>query len=213
VISGRDDMPVNFVSFFDALRFVNWLDNGQPTGAQDASTTEDGAYTFSGPTTVSARNEDATIALPSENEWYKAAYYDAQSASYFDYPASSNAPTTCSMPTATPNQANCGFVVSDVTIKGSYTGSPSPYDTFDQGGNVLEWTEAIIGVTMNRGLRGGYFGSSEGALAASIRGQGGPSTETESIGFRVAPEPDRNLLLVAGVLGLFGLAGLRRARA
>ncbi|MHC5110450.1 MAG: hypothetical protein ACYTHJ_11290, partial [Planctomycetota bacterium] len=27
--------PVNFVSFFDAMRFVNWLHNGQPSGAQD----------------------------------------------------------------------------------------------------------------------------------------------------------------------------------
>ncbi len=26
-------MLVNYVSFFDALRFVNWLHNGQPTGS------------------------------------------------------------------------------------------------------------------------------------------------------------------------------------
>ncbi len=39
-------MPVNFVSFWDGLRFANWLHNGQPTGAQGNSTTEDGAYTL-----------------------------------------------------------------------------------------------------------------------------------------------------------------------
>ena len=45
-IAGREDMPVNFVSFWDATRFANWLHNGQPTGAQGNSTTEDGAYTL-----------------------------------------------------------------------------------------------------------------------------------------------------------------------
>ncbi len=34
--------PVNYVSFFDAMRFTNWLENGQPTGAQGAGTTEAG---------------------------------------------------------------------------------------------------------------------------------------------------------------------------
>jgi hypothetical protein len=39
-------MPVNYVSFYDALRFANWLHNGQPTGAQGNATTEGGAYTI-----------------------------------------------------------------------------------------------------------------------------------------------------------------------
>ncbi len=42
--------PVVFVSFWDAARFTNWLHNGQPTGAQNNSTTEDGAYTLAGVT-------------------------------------------------------------------------------------------------------------------------------------------------------------------
>lgn len=32
-ISGRENKPVNFVSWYDALRFSNWLHNGQPIGA------------------------------------------------------------------------------------------------------------------------------------------------------------------------------------
>src|SRR5262245_42145673 len=28
-IPGRENMPVNYVSFYDALRFANWLNNGQ----------------------------------------------------------------------------------------------------------------------------------------------------------------------------------------
>ena len=45
-IAGREDMPVNWVTFYDALRFANWLHNGQPTGGQDNTTTENGAYTI-----------------------------------------------------------------------------------------------------------------------------------------------------------------------
>ena len=34
VKSGMAAIPVVFVSFYDALRFANWLQNGQPDGAQ-----------------------------------------------------------------------------------------------------------------------------------------------------------------------------------
>ena len=197
-IAGRGDMPVNFVSFYDSLRFANWLHNGQPTGARDNTTTEDGAYTFSGATSVGARNAGATIFLTSEDEWYKAAYYNALSSSYFDYPAGSNTQTTCNAPTAAANSANCDAGtanddatdadVDDTTNVGSFTGSPSPYGTFDQGGNVYEWNEAII--SSNRGLRGGSF-SLPGGLAAFIRPYAAPTAEPNFLGFRVAslPEP------------------------
>jgi formylglycine-generating enzyme required for sulfatase activity len=161
-ISGRGDMPVNWVSFFDALRFANWMNNGQGSG--DTGT---GAYTLSiGPTVT--RNPGAAIFLTSEDEWYKAAYYSASSTSYFDYPAGSDAQTICSTPTATANHANCGGA--DLTIKGSYTGSASPYGTFDQGGNVEEWNEAIYPGDTRRGYRGGSFDCVAGCLASSNRG-------------------------------------------
>jgi formylglycine-generating enzyme len=35
--------PVNYVSFWDAVRFANWLHNGQPNGPEGPGTTEDGA--------------------------------------------------------------------------------------------------------------------------------------------------------------------------
>jgi sulfatase modifying factor 1 len=207
-IAGRENMPVNYVSFYDVLRFANWLHNGQPTGAQSSTTTEDGAYTFSGPTTVGARNGGAKFAVATEDEWYKAAYYSAGVSNYFAYPAGSNIQITCAAPTATTNQANCNSAVGDLTNRGSYTGSSSPYGTFDQGGNVLEWTETITTGT-NRGIRGGYFGSAPNALSGSIRGNGSPLSEAESIGFRVVPEPDAAVLFFAGVLGVLGLAGCR----
>ncbi len=210
-IAFREDMPVNYVSFYDAARFANWLHNGQLTGAQDNTTTEDGAYTFSGPTTVGARNAGATIFLPSEDEWYKAAFYSPPSTSYFDYPAGSDTQTTCSAPTAAANSANCASAAGELTIVGSYPGSPSPYGTFDQGGNVYEWNEAII--SGDRGIRSGAYFSGAINLAATSGLGFDPTSGIDAIGIRVAPEPGKDLLLVAGVLGVFGLAGWRRARA
>ena len=212
-IAGREDMPVNYVSWYDVLRFANWLNNGQ--GGAD---TETGAYTLEGgtPTPLNfatlARNAGAIIFLTSEDEWYKAAYYDALSVSYFDYPAGSNTPTTCGDPTAVPNRANCNFSVGDLTIVGSYTGSASPYGTFDQGGNVAEWNETNIGGTAH-GQRGGYFTTTADSLSAQSRGFVlNQPTGRDNIGFRVAsiPEPSTGILLA---LGMIGLAGWRRPRA
>ena len=96
VISGRGNHPVNYVTWYDAFRFANWLNNGQGSGD-----TESGAYTLLGGTPTPSnglsitRNAGATVFLPSEDEWYKAAYYDPGSSSYFDYPTSSNTQPNC----------------------------------------------------------------------------------------------------------------------
>lgn len=200
-IAGRENKPVNYVSFYDSLRFSNWLNNGQGSGD-----TETGAYTITylGIQNNSiTRNSGANIFLPSEDEWYKAAYYDAVTTSYFDYPAGSNTQTTCAVPGATANTANCDWVVGDVTDVASYTGSASPNGTFDQGGNVWEWNEAIISGS-ERGLRGESWLSNPISLAASYRDDHFPSVEGSSMGFRVAsiPEPGTGLLLMMGMLGL-----------
>ena len=78
MVAGSGNKPITFVSWFDAARFCNWLHNGQPSGAQNAATTEDGAYTLNGATSGVAISKNATakVWIPSENEWYKAAYYD-----------------------------------------------------------------------------------------------------------------------------------------
>ena len=117
VMSGDGNHPVNAVTFYDTLRFANWLNNGGKTN----SDTESGAYTLQGgtPTPSNAntitRSATATIFLPSENEWYKAAYYDPRTTAqggppsdshYWLYPTSSNTAPTSSFPTATPNSAN-----------------------------------------------------------------------------------------------------------
>jgi formylglycine-generating enzyme required for sulfatase activity len=183
-IPGREQMPVGFISFYDALRFANWLHNGQPTGAQDATTTENGAYDMSLGVDVD-RKPGARVFLTSEDEWYKAAYFNGTV--YFDYPAGTSTETGCVVPSATANTANCWGAVGDFTAVGSYTGSPSPYGTFDQGGNAWEWNEARSSST--RGLRSGRFADGVGFLRASYRGFEGPTIERLAFGFRVASLP------------------------
>jgi formylglycine-generating enzyme required for sulfatase activity len=216
-IAGRENMPVNFVTFYDALRFSNWMNNGQGNGD-----TESGSYTLLGgsvtPSNAAAieRNAGATIVLPSENEWYKAAYYDPQSASYFNYPMGTNFTVggTCTTPTAAPNSANCDGAVDGPVPVGSYTGSASPYGTFDQGGNLWEWNEAHAPFATPphnawRVLRGSDWLGSAGHASVRFASEG----EVSNFGFRLAmivPEPGTGLLVIAG---LFGLAGWRRAHA
>ena len=90
VASDHANRPVNNVSYWNACRFANWLHNGQPTGAQGAGTTETGAYTLNGYNGTDGRtiqrNADWKWAVTSEDEWYKAAYYNPLTTSYYDYP-------------------------------------------------------------------------------------------------------------------------------
>jgi len=208
-IEGREQMPVVYVSFYDALRFTNWMHNGQLSGAQDATTTEDGAYTITpqGVTNNSIqRNLGATVFLTSEDEWYKAAFHDAlgvQTSNYFDFPTGTNAELTCSAPTSAENRANCSLAVGDVVNTGSYVGSVSPWGTFDQGGNVDEWNEAVID-EFERGFRGGSWAGGFLATSVASRRSTDPLLESGSRGFRVAsvPEPGTGLLFALGLLGL-----------
>ena len=215
-IAGRETKPVNFVSFYDTLRFANWLHNGSPIGAQGPATTEDGAYTITEQGISSnsiQRNSEAAYFLTSEDEWYKAAYYDAAATSYFGYPAGSNDPVECFPPTASPNSANCEFQALDVTDVGSYSNSASPYGTFDQGGNVWEWNEAIVAA--NRGQRGGGYIFNAANAAAVNSTSVNPAAVGGNVGFRIArivPEPSA-LGSMAACIAVLGALGRRRRRA
>jgi formylglycine-generating enzyme len=180
-MSGRENNPVNFVSFWDATRFANWLHNGQPTGLQDNGTTEDGTYTLTvdGMTANTvARNANAQWAVTSEDEWYKAAYHQPSSQGgdaddYWLYPTSSNSITS--------EQANFNFLVGNTTPVGSYVANF--YGAFDMGGNVFEWNEAIISGSL-RGIRGGSF-QGNASLRADLRNDEAPEVEIVITGFRV----------------------------
>ena len=83
--------PVNHVNWFDCARYCNWLHNNQPTGSQISSTTEDGAYTLNGATAgIIDKNTDAKYYIPTEDEFVKAAYYNPNTTTYYDYGTQSN---------------------------------------------------------------------------------------------------------------------------
>lgn len=119
--SVKEDMgnkPVNWVSFWAALRFCNWLHNGRPMPAdRDMSpeTTEDGAYdlTDSGAITLNTvrRSPDAKYFLPNEDEWFKAAYYQSSIAKYRRYATGSNTVPTAATADMDGNVDNPGLNV------------------------------------------------------------------------------------------------------
>ena len=163
---GHENQPVVYASWYDAVRFANWLTNGQGDGD-----TESGAYaiTGSGPNwSVSIPNESQRAAwasgqkrywmMNSENEWYKAAYYKGGSmyAGYWPYPNRSDDVPTSQTPPGDSDSANFkdpvnGYAVTQSTIfdanvdyltdVGVYSQSYSAYGTFDQGGNAWQWIE------------------------------------------------------------------------
>jgi formylglycine-generating enzyme required for sulfatase activity len=94
--------PVNVVSWFDAARYCNWLHNGRGNGS-----TETGAYTLNGATSGNAvaKNPGALYWIPTENEWYKAAYHKSggRNTGYWAYATQSNAAPTAVTADATGN--------------------------------------------------------------------------------------------------------------
>jgi len=174
------DRPVNYVSWGDAARFANWLHNGQPPGAQNLTTTEDGSYFLGGATSDAAlgavtRKPNATWVIPSRDEWHKAAYHynDGPTGNYYGYPTGSDSAPSNQLVDPDPGNhatywnyySNPRFTIDAPyyrTEVGAHENSASPYGTFDQAGNVYEWTEKSWGIT-HRALLGGsaWSGSDE----------------------------------------------------
>ncbi|TWT86742.1 Formylglycine-generating sulfatase enzyme [Pseudobythopirellula maris] len=212
--SNMDNKPVNYVSFFDAMRFTNWLHNGQGSGG-----TETGAYTI-GSGLDEVRSADAKFWIPSEDEWYKAAYHDATAGTagvYFDYATGSDSVPTIAMANSVGDIINPGAGVVNYSQGADWNGqdgnvttvgsagltSASPYGTFDQNGNVFEWNEAVIS-SYYRVLRGGSMVGNSISLRADTRSIPVPTLEDYSFGFRVATVPEPSSLLM-GALAAVGL--------
>jgi formylglycine-generating enzyme len=192
---GYGNLPVVYVSSYDAARFINWMNNGE--GNAD---TENGSYTLlrgtspPNPANVNAlisRNAGATIALPSEDEWYKAAYYDPNKLGsgqpdYWTYATKSDILPSSGPPATHPANAGnyfsptTGYALTGdtttgpvpngvlfLTEVGAYTQSASAYGTFDQLGLTWEWNEGYFEMAGStaaaRGTMGGSFTTPQGA--------------------------------------------------
>ncbi len=195
VKNGWANKPVNWVSWYDSIRFINWLQNGQ-----GSSNTENGTYTIvdGGPDTGIVTLPDHStfstphFVLPTEDEWYKAGYYTTDlnkdgihnDPGYYDYAIQSDiCPTS--------QQVNYANFLGDPSNVGAY-GLPSAYGTFDQDGNMWEWNEALIEVYgERRGMRGGSWSREAGCLPAPERQYNYGGINCGDVGFRVAliPEP------------------------
>ena len=192
---GMANWPMTGASWYNAIRFSNWLNNGQGNGS-----TETGAYTLArGPDgtplngSAILRNAAAQVFLPSENEWYKVAYYNPATSSYFRYATSSDLPPVAEPPPGGTNSANWNFGVGYPTDVGSYRLAHSPYGTFDQSGNAYEWNEALI-QNQFRGLRGGSYAFFPQATPndqyAGYRNSYFANANVGNVGFRVAVFPN-----------------------
>ncbi|MCF7731122.1 MAG: cadherin-like beta sandwich domain-containing protein [Akkermansiaceae bacterium] len=184
VMGTSGNKPITFVGWFDAARFCNWMHNGQGGGS-----TETGAYTLNGAMDgIILKNSNATVWIPTENEWYKAAYYDPtkRGSHYWAYPMQCDTPAGNTIGVAHSANFN-GYGTTDVGAYGA--NSASHYGTNDQGGNVYQWNDAVINGT-NRGLRGAPWWGGGATMISLGRYSGTPSTsnlhETAFIGFRIA---------------------------
>jgi formylglycine-generating enzyme required for sulfatase activity len=240
-VIGSPNKPVGYVNWGDAARFANWLSNGQPTGLQKMRTTEDGAYTLNGKVSDADlafiyRNVEAQWFITSQDEWIKAAYHknDGPTGNYWTYPTSSNSvpysdePPGLDAPTPSntgnfykddgiANGYNDGLAVSGpnhLTDVGSYIYSSSPYGTFDQGGNAIEWLDTVVNVSLRR-MRGGSAGGDPEGSYIAYRGDTLATNAGGDWGFRVVtltivPEPSSRALAAVALVSLVPLCRRQR---
>jgi sulfatase modifying factor 1 len=227
---GDSTKPVTYVSWFDAARFANWMSNGQPSGAQSSTTTEDGAYKLHGVTSsvAAARNTlnpntGATprFFIPSENQWYKAAYYSPNyfgvsgPAGYYKYANKSdglpgNAPGNgganyytgvYAVTQSSAFRASQNYLTSAGSFRWNIGGNRSFYGTYDQNGNAAEWNDLSGTAATTRGVRGGAWKNFGTSMASSSRAVLDAAQENDTTGFRLAsPMPTMTLTVIAGQL-------------
>ncbi len=243
--SSPGNRPITYTSWFVAARFANWMSNGQPVGPQGAATTENGAYNLNGATSGSAPAFNVTnpnigsvpiYRIPTEDQWYKAAYYKGGStnAGYWDYATQSDTAPGNVIGSGS-NQANYRYTTDILTVTqsgslsssqnyltdvGAFTASPSAYGTFDQNGNVWEWNDLNGEAGDQRGTRGGNWHFTV-PRPNWLNSSSGPDPRSTTLnwmdgGFRLAspvavPEPSTYAMALAG-LACGGYSMFRRRK-
>jgi len=199
-----DEMqPTNKVSWYEAVQFCNYLTSGDKS---------QGAYIFSGnnsnPANFLGINRAAAIleyqkifVIPTEDEWYKAAYYKPNESSYSTF---ANGSDNFPIPGT---ESNYDWAIGQPWNVG--TGIIEQNGTYDMMGNIWEWNETMIPESGRFGTRGGGYGSSgrDGGYyqKSSTRYQIYPAyEESPDMGLRIVliPEPTTLLMLGLGTITL-----------
>ena len=203
------NVPVVFTTWFSAARFANWLGNGQPLSA---ASMENGTYTLANRTsgTMPLRNPGSgtQIALPSRDEWYKAAAYAPDAGGYVPI-SGTNTITQTSLRGAANFGGGATPTFAPLAV-GSYANSRSPFGLFDVLGNVTEYTDTPGTIDFDTGrpqVFSGSWATSIGDIDSFHRLPGvfrSTTTATSQVGFRVVavqavPEPGGILLAAAGL--------------
>jgi sulfatase modifying factor 1 len=201
--------PTARSSWYEAAKFANWLTSGDALA---------GAYTFRDSITYTGvdratalTNYQTIYVLPTEDEWYKAAYFKSDGSGYTTYPTGNSVPDglDSSGDTIYDSVFNDGFTpLAPLAVGG---GTMENNGTYDMGGNLWEWNESYV-------IRGGLYEGGSERLQGPSRYTNQPGTENDALGFRVAsisvvpisvvPEPSSVGLLVIGAMGCM----LRRKR-
>jgi sulfatase modifying factor 1 len=193
-----DQKATTGISWYEAAMFCNWLTSGNKSK---------GAYTFGDHGVFSGINREAAISvygtvyvIPTDDEWFKAAYYKPNASGYSLYANGYNQ--------AAPSDWNYGAtrVVWDVG-----TGSEEQNGTYDMMGNVWEWTETWTRDSAGHHFvfeRGGSHRNNDVNLSAYNSFYESPAQDGDEMGFRIAviPEPATAILLALGAV----LVGRRR---
>ncbi len=154
------DAAVTYVSWYDAMRYCNWLQGGE---------TESGAYSFSGSTMVGPRAASASYFLPTEDEWYKACYYDPETQEYRLHPLRDAHREHADQVPAT----------------------RSSYGMMETADPTWEWTESKVG-ELFRGLRSDSWFQGNNRQAQG-RFYINPELKLGNVGFRVAKSSGADL--------------------
>jgi len=210
--------PASYVSLYEAMKYCNYLTSGNINSGYYSSS--DGGATYQANALshdVYAAANGITYFVPTEDEWYKAAYYNLGTDTYSVYADGTS--DTDNPPTKSGGVSgwNYDYVNSSPNYTRDVTfGTAEQNGTVNMMGNVYEWTESEWGGDWDeiRVHRGASYLSTEVNLRSTARTGGVSSMEDIDIGFRVVavPEPASALMISLGALLITGYRRFFRYR-